>query len=90
LLLKPALEAAHLSKLEDLMLFGTVKYGLFLASAINFIIVAFVLFLFIKGINSAQKRIENNPEPTPEPAPPAPSNEEKLLSEIRDLLKKNA
>jgi large conductance mechanosensitive channel len=90
LLLKPALEAAHLSKLEDLMLFGTVKYGLFLASAINFIIVAFVLFLFIKGINSAQKRIENSPEPAPEPAPPAPSNEEKLLSEIRDLLKKNA
>lgn len=87
LLLKPALEAAQLSKLEDLTIFGSVKYGMFLSATINFIIVAFVLFLIIKGINAAQKKKEEAPAPA---APPAPSNEEKLLAEIRDLLKKNA
>lgn len=83
LLLKPALDAAHLSKLEDLTLFGAVKYGVFISSVINFIIVAFVLFMIIKGMNAA-KRKEDDATPV---APPAPSNEEKLLSEIRDLLK---
>ena len=83
LLLKPALEAAHLSKLEELTVFGSVKYGVFLASVINFVVVALVLFLVIKGINSAKKKEEIVPT-----APPAPSNEEKLLMEIRDALKK--
>ncbi|MBP9180338.1 MAG: large conductance mechanosensitive channel protein MscL, partial [Bacteroidia bacterium] len=83
LLLKPALDAAQLSKLEDLTLFGAVKYGVFISSVINFIIVAFVLFMIIKGMNAA-KRKEDDATPV---APPAPSNEEKLLSEIRDLLK---
>lgn len=80
LLLKPALDAAHLSELEDLKLFGAVKYGTFLSALINFIIVAFVLFLIIKGMNAAKKKEEDA-------APPAPSNEEQLLGEIRDLLK---
>lgn len=80
LLLKPALDAAQLSKLEDLTLFGAVKYGVFISSVINFIIVAFVLFLIIKGMNAAKKKEEDA-------APPAPSNEEQLLGEIRDLLK---
>ena len=83
LLLKPALEAAHLSKLEELTAFGSVKYGVFLASVINFVVVALVLFMIIKGINSAKKKEEIVPT-----APPAPSNEEKLLMEIRDALKK--
>jgi large conductance mechanosensitive channel len=82
LLLKPALEAAHLSKLEDLTAFGSVKYGVFLSSVINFIIVAFVLFMIIKGLNAA-KRKEEVAAPEPEP-----SNQEKLLMEIRDALKK--
>ncbi len=82
LLLKPALEAAHLSKLEDLTAFGSVKYGVFLSSVINFIIVAFVLFMIIKGLNAA-KRKEEVTAPEPEP-----SNQEKLLMEIRDALKK--
>jgi large conductance mechanosensitive channel len=82
LLLKPALEAAHLSKLEDLTAFGSVKYGVFLSSVINFIIVAFVLFMIIKGLNAA-KRKEEVAAPAPEP-----SNQEKLLMEIRDALKK--
>jgi len=85
LLLKPALEAApHLTKLEELVVFGSVKYGSFLASTINFIIVAFVLFMLIKGMNAAaRKRVEDVPPPVHEP-----SAEEKLLAEIRDLLKK--
>lgn len=83
LLLKPALDAAHLSKLEDLTLFGAVKYGVFISSVINFIIVAFVLFMIIKGMNAAKKK-EDDAAPA---APPAPSNEEQLLGEIRDLLK---
>ena len=84
LLLKPALEAAHLNKLEDLTIIGSVKYGVFLSAVINFIIVAFVLFMIIKGMNAAKKK-----EEAAAPAPPAgPSTQEKLLMEIRDALKK--
>lgn len=82
LLLKPALDAANLSKLEDLKLFGTVQYGLFLSAIINFVIVAFVLFLVIKGINATKKKEEPAPA-----APAAPPRNEVLLEEIRDLLK---
>lgn len=83
LLLKPALEAAHLTKLEELTVFGTVKYGNFLSATINFIIVAFVLFLIIKGLNAAKKK------EVVAPAPPAgPSSTDVLLMEIRDALKK--
>ena len=83
LLLKPALEAAHLTKLEELTILGTVKYGNFLSATINFIIVAFVLFLIIKGMNAAKKKEEAAPA-----APAEPSSTDKLLMEIRDSLKK--
>lgn len=83
LLLKPALDAAHLTKLEELTIMGTVKYGNFLSAVINFVIVAFILFLIIKGLNAAKKQEEAAPA-----APPAPSASESLLTEIRDLLKK--
>ncbi len=82
LLLKPALEAANLSKIEDLTAFGSVKYGMFLSAVINFVIVAFVLFLIIKGMNAAKKKEEAAP------AAPAGPTQEQLLAEIRDLLKK--
>ncbi|KQB99013.1 large conductance mechanosensitive channel protein MscL [Pedobacter sp. Hv1] len=59
-------------------------YGNFITVAINFILLAFVVFLLVKGIN-AMKRKDEAVAPA---APPAPSNEEVLLSEIRDLLKK--
>ena len=85
LLLKPALEAAHLSKLADLTVFGTVKYGSFLSALIAFIIVAFVLFLIIKGINTTKKKEESSPVSVPQL-----SKEEILLTEIRDLLKANS
>lgn len=84
LLLKPALEAASLSKIEELTILGGVKYGLFLSAVINFIIVAFVLFLLIKGINATKKKEEAAPAPV---APAGPTQEE-LLIQIRDLLKK--
>jgi large conductance mechanosensitive channel len=83
LLLKPALQAANLTKLEDLTVFGAVKYGMFLSAVINFIIIAFVLFLIIKGINSTKKKEEAKPA-----APAAPPADIQLLTEIRDLLKK--
>lgn len=83
LVLKPALDAAHLSKIEDLTAFGGVKYGMFLSAVINFIIVAFVLFLIIKGLNSLKKKEE------PAPNQPAAPTQEELLTQIRDLLKNN-
>ena len=79
LLLQPALEAAHLSKIADLVAFGGVKYGLFLSAVINFIVVAFVLFLLIKGINKMKQ---------PDVVAPAGPTQEELLTQIRDLLKK--
>lgn len=85
LILKPLLDVAHLSKLEDLKIFGTVKYGTFLAAIINFIIVAFALFLVVRFIN----RLRRDDEETPA-APPAPTTSEKLLMEIRDELKKKS
>jgi large conductance mechanosensitive channel len=83
LILKPALEAAKLSEIEQLVAFGGVKYGIFLSSLINFVIIAFVLFLIIKGINTYKKKRETEEIPVPK----GPTQEE-LLTEIRDLLKK--
>jgi large conductance mechanosensitive channel len=83
LILKPALEAAHLSKLEDFTIFGAVKIGVFISSTINFLIVAFALYLIISLVNRFQKKEDAKPAP---PAPPAA--EVLLLTEIRDLLKK--
>ena len=80
LLLKPALDAANLSKIEELVAFGGVKYGMFMSAVINFIIIAFVLFLIIKGINASKK--------DEAPAAPAGPSQEELLMQIRDLLKK--
>lgn len=59
----------------------SIKYGAFITNLIDFVVVAFAVFLVIKGINSIKKA-----EPAPPPA--GPSTEEKLLTEIRDLLKK--
>ncbi|WP_166959684.1 large-conductance mechanosensitive channel protein MscL [Yeosuana marina] len=59
-----------------------VLYGSFLTNVIDFIIVAFVMFMIIKGINKTKKKEEAAPE-----APKGPSQED-LLTEIRDLLKK--
>ena len=63
----------------------TLNYGNFLQVTFDFIIVAFAIFLFIKGMNRLNKKKDETPV-TP-PPPPAPSKEELLLAEIRDLLK---
>lgn len=61
----------------------TLNYGAFVQNIVDFLIVAFVIFMVIKAYNNMQKKEEEAPA-----APPEPSNEEKLLGEIRDLLKK--
>lgn len=63
---------------------ATVQIGKFIGSVINFTMVAFVMFMLIKGMNRMKKKAEE----APAPAPPAPTKEELLLTEIRDLLKK--
>ena len=64
----------------------TINYGNFLQTVFNFLIIAFCVFLMVKGINKlSKKKIEEPAAPAPEPEP---SKEEQLLSEIRDLLKK--
>jgi large conductance mechanosensitive channel len=61
----------------------TWNYGSFIQVAIDFLIVAFVIFMLIKGINAMKKKEEAAPA-----APPAPTKDQVLLTEIRDLLKK--
>jgi large conductance mechanosensitive channel len=61
----------------------TLNYGNFLQSTVDFLIIAFAVFMMVKLMNRLNKKEEVKPV-----ASPLPSNEEKLLSEIRDLLKK--
>lgn len=63
----------------------TLNYGNFLQVIFDFLIIAFAIFMFIKLMNTAQRRKDEAPVPA---KPAEPSNEEKLLTEIRDLLKK--
>jgi large conductance mechanosensitive channel len=63
----------------------TLNYGVFINVCINFIIIAFAMFLLVKGINSLKRKQETAPEEAP-----APPREEVLLEEIRDLLKAKA
>ena len=65
---------------------ATINYGNFIQTAVDFVIIAFAIFMMIKAMNRMQKKEEEKPAPAPEP--PKPSNEEVLLTEIRDLLKK--
>lgn len=62
---------------------ATLNYGVFLNTTIEFLIIAFAIFVVVKQINRLKREAPAAPA-----APPEPSNEEKLLAEIRDLLKK--
>ncbi len=62
-----------------------LKYGVFLNAIIDFVIIAFVLFIVIKGINAMKRKKEELPAEVP-----APTAQEVLLTEIRDLLKKSS
>ena len=64
-----------------------IGIGTFLTTIIDFILVAFVVFLVVKSFNTAKKKLEKPAEPEPEPEEPEPTKEELLLTEIRDLLK---
>lgn len=74
---QPTLEAARDAG-------ATIAYGNFITLLINFIIVAWILFLFVKGANRLRREAES---PTPPPEAPEPPREQVLLEEIRDLLK---
>lgn len=67
----------------------TLGFGTFVATIIDFLLIAFVVFLVVKLMNTAKDKLAKKEEEAPaeEPAPPAPSAEEVLLTEIRDLLK---
>src|ERR1700741_668912 len=65
-ILTPALKAAHLTNLAELVIPGTpIKYGNFLSQCISFIIVAISLFVIVKGINAMKKKEEAAPAPEP-------------------------
>jgi large conductance mechanosensitive channel len=65
---------------------ATLNYGLFLDAVINFLIVAIAIFMVLRAVRRIQERTQAEEEAAP--APPEPPAEEKLLTEIRDLLKK--
>jgi large conductance mechanosensitive channel len=64
---------------------ATINYGIFINTIINFLIITFVLFLVVKMMNRMRREEAAAPA-----APPEPSNEERILAEIRDLLKSRA
>jgi len=62
----------------------TLRYGVFIQTVVDFVIIAFAIFMVVKAMNSMKKKEEEAPA-----APPAPSKEEVLLTEIRDALRSN-
>ena len=60
----------------------TLRYGVFIQTVVDFIIIAFAIFMVVKAMNTVMKKEEAAP-----PAPPKPSKEEELLTEIRDALR---
>ncbi len=81
LLLSPVMKATGVENIGELA-YGVVKYGKFIAATIKFLLIAWILFLIVKGFNAIKKK-----EETAAPVPSGPSQEE-LLMQIRDLLKK--
>jgi large conductance mechanosensitive channel len=64
----------------------SIKYGVFINTVLDFLIIAFAIFLVVKGMNSAMEASKKKEAAAPA-APPAPSKEEVLLTEIRDALR---
>lgn len=80
----PTVEVIGGEKLEA----ATINYGNFIQTTLDFLIVAFCVFMLIKVVNKlTTKKKEEETKPAEAPKAPEPSNEEKLLMEIRDLLK---
>jgi len=80
---KATLKAASVNDAGEAINAVTLNYGMFIQTAIDFLIVALVIFMVIKAMNKLKKKEEAKPA-----VPPAPTKQEVLLSEIRDLLKK--
>jgi large conductance mechanosensitive channel len=76
-------DGATLEKAREIPETAIFAYGSFLTVALNFFLLALVVFLLVKGINSLKRKVEAKTSA----APPAPTKEEILLTEIRDLLK---
>ena len=76
------LGGVNFSNLAFLVGDAAIAYGAFIQSIVDFVIIAFVIFIAVKGMNSLKKKEEDLS------TPPKPSKEEELLTEIRDLLKK--
>lgn len=85
LLLNPVMNFLNVKDLENVT-WHHVKYGKFIVAIINFAVIGFVLFLIVKTMNRIQKKADDKNKA--EPAVTAPTTQEKLLTEIRDLLKK--
>jgi len=83
--LKIVIQEAAVGPAGEAIAAVNINYGTFIQVTVDFIIVAFAIFMMIKAMNASRKKEE---AAAPVPAPPAPSKEEVLLSEIRDLLKK--
>lgn len=82
---KLVLKQAVIENGEEVAAAVTINYGTFISVIIDFIILAFAVFCMVKVINSLHRKKEE--APAAPPAPPEPSAEEKLLTEIRDLLR---
>ena len=84
--LKIAIQAASVDAAGKVIPAVTINYGMFIQAAITFLLIALAVFMFVvKPMNAMRKRMEKAVEPA---GPPAPTKEESLLTEIRDLLKK--
>lgn len=82
-ILNPVMQFLKVKDLENVM-WHNIKYGKFLASVINFLVVGFVLFMIVRTVNRIQHKEEEKKKEDPKP-----TKEEALLTEIRDLLKKD-
>ena len=80
IVIQPANEAESVAEVA-------LNYGAFINTIITFLLVAFAIFLVVRFYNRIKERFEQKEAEAPK-APPAPSKEEELLTEIRDLLKK--
>jgi len=76
------LQQASVNEAGEVVAAVTLNYGMFIQNVFDFLIVAFCIFMMIRGMSRLQKKKEAAPA-----APPVPSNEEKLLAEIRDALR---
>ncbi len=84
---KLVLKEAVVENGEEIAAAVSINYGAFLSTVLDFLIIAFAVFCLVKGVGRLQRRRE---EAAPPPPPPEPYAEEKLLTEIRDLLRQQS